>query len=48
VSLGVVDAHDGVARFRAPASGRAFALSRERAPGAAAPTLPPVATAQVG
>jgi anti-sigma-K factor RskA len=46
VSLGVVD-DSGVSRFEAPAGSNQLALSLEQRPGAAQPTLPPVATGEL-
>ena len=47
VSLGVVKASRGVARFTAPASSHTLAVSKEKAPGAASPTLPPVGAVEL-
>jgi anti-sigma-K factor RskA len=47
VSLGIVEDDQAVASFTAPADSRTLALSIEDDPGAAQPTLPPVATAQI-
>ena len=46
VSLGVVE-DAGISRFEAPADSRGLALSLEERPGAAEPTLPPVATGEL-
>lgn len=47
VSLGVMKASHGVARFIAPASSHTLAVSKEKAPGAASPTLPPVGAVEL-
>ena len=46
VSLGVVE-DAGISRFEAPADSKGLALSLEERPGAAQPTLPPVATGEL-
>jgi anti-sigma-K factor RskA len=47
VSLGVVKTKGSVATFTAPPDSHVLALSVEDAPGAAQPTLPPAATAEL-
>ena len=47
VSLGVLHPFGGVARFSAPTGTNILTLSKERAPGARGPTLPPLGATQV-
>jgi len=47
MSLGVLYPSGGVARFTAPIGSSTLAISKERAPGAQSPTLPPVGVAQL-
>ncbi len=46
-SLGVLQATDGVATFKAPTTSHTLALSVENSPGAAQPTLPPAAVVEL-